>query len=120
MNMVKPNMSDVRNEQSQDSWAKTIFSNFLIYAALGLIFTLLLYRGPWIDWVENSVGMNLDGMLLNSVGMMAGIRDYESLHLGELIFGTMLLGWAMQHYYLDSKIWRVSKDKMVRRNLNVE
>ncbi len=105
--------------ESKDSWAKRIFSSFWIYAVFGLIFTFLLYRGPWIDWLGSTVSSNLNGLVLNSVGMMAGIRDYESLRLGELIFGAILLGWAMQHYYLDAKIWRVSKDAMVRRNLNL-
>jgi len=102
------------------TWARRIFGSFLIYAVFGLAFTFLLYRGPWIDWVHAEVGMDFNGLMLNSVGMMAGIKNYQSLKLGELIVGSMLLGWAMQHYYLDSKIWRVSKDKMVRKNLNVE
>jgi len=107
-------------EQTSSSMAKRIFSNFAIYASFGLMFTFILYRGPWIDWLHASIGMDLNNAIFNSVGMMAGIKDYQSLGLGELIFGSMLLGWAMQHYYLDSKIWRVSKDKMVRKNLNVE
>ena len=31
----------------------------------------------------------------------------------------MLLGFAMQHYYLDAKIWRVNRDEDVQRNLGV-
>jgi len=33
------------------------------------------------------------------------------------VVGASLLGWAMQHYYLDAKIWQVSKDERLRRVL---
>ncbi|GAB4161922.1 MAG: hypothetical protein Fur0021_35650 [Candidatus Promineifilaceae bacterium] len=44
----------------------------------------------------------------------------SELGLGEKIFAAFLTGWAMQHYYLDARIWRVRRDKMVRENLHVE
>ncbi|RMF64187.1 MAG: hypothetical protein D6743_09685 [Calditrichaeota bacterium] len=100
-------------------WVKLLFKNFAVYALVGLLFTFAFYRGPWIDWLKAATGLKLDVVLLNSIGMMAGIRDPAKLALGERIFAAFLLGWAMQHYYLDSKIWRVSKDKDVQRNLNV-
>jgi len=49
--------------------------------------------------------------------MMAGLTDPASLNLGQQLFGTFLLGWAMQHYYLDAKIWRVSRDRSVAEQL---
>ena len=51
--------------------------------------------------------------------MMAGIRNPASLGLGEQLLGAALLGFAMQHYYLDAKVWRVRKDKEVRKYLKV-
>jgi hypothetical protein len=60
-----------------------------------------------------------DEVVLNSLGMMAGVQDPASLGLGQQLFAAMILGFAMQHYYLDAKIWRVSKDKDVRQNLGV-
>jgi hypothetical protein len=50
---------------------------------------------------------------------MVGIQLPESLALGERGFAAFITDYAMQHYYLDSKIWRVSKDKDVAKNLNV-
>ncbi|HEX9654690.1 MAG TPA: hypothetical protein VGA99_13355 [bacterium] len=100
-------------------WVKILFKNFAVYALVGLGFTLLFYRGPWIDWLQALTGLQLDQVVLNSLGMMAGVKNPAALHLGERIFAAFLLGWAMQHYYLDSKIWRVSKDKVVRENLRV-
>jgi hypothetical protein len=51
--------------------------------------------------------------------MMAGVADPAKLGLGEKLFAAFITGWAMQHYYLDSKIWRVRSDKTVRDNLKV-
>lgn len=100
-------------------WVKALFKNFVVYALVGLLFTFALYRGPWIDWLKSVTGLKLDQVLLNSIGMMAGIENPASLGLGQRVFAAFLLGFAMQHYYLDSKIWRVSKDKDVQKNLGV-
>ena len=110
-----------KNATAENSylWTRFIFKNIAIYAIMGLIFTLLLYRGPWIDFIEATTGIALNNVLFNSVGMMAGITDPASLDLGTQVFASFLLGWAMQHYYLDSKIWRVSKDKNLAKVLQV-
>lgn len=100
--------------------ARKLFSQFWIYALFGLIFTFALYDGPWIDFIKDTTGLTLDKSLLNSLSMMAGVTDPSKLNLGEKMFAALITGWAMQHYYLDSKIWRVRKDKMVQKNLKVE
>ncbi|HYF78598.1 MAG TPA: hypothetical protein VD973_15785 [Symbiobacteriaceae bacterium] len=99
--------------------ARVIFSRFWVYAAMGLLFTLALYRGPWIEWLQSAVGMSLDRSFLAGIGMMAGLTDPSALSVGQQVFATMLLGWAMQHYYLDSKIWRVSRDRGLAEQLRV-
>lgn len=58
-------------------------------------------------------------MLFNSLAMMAGVRNPVELGLGEQVMAAVIVGFAMQHYYLDSKIWRVSKDRQVREYLKV-
>jgi len=57
--------------------------------------------------------------LLNSLAMMAGVANPASLSLGEKVFAACNTGFAMQHYYLDAKIWRVSRDKDVQKYLKV-
>jgi hypothetical protein len=100
-------------------WARALFKNVGVYMLVGLVFTFGFYRGPWIEWLQHITGLRLDMVLLNSLGMMAGIRDPAALGLGEQIFAALLLGFAMQHYYLDAKIWRVSKNVDVQKNLKV-
>jgi hypothetical protein len=100
--------------------AKKIFSRLPIYILTGLLFTFALYQGPWINFLRHTFGLQLDQSLLNSIAMMAGVVDPSKLNLGEKIFAGMISGWAMQHYYLDAKIWRVRRDAMVRKGLGVE
>jgi len=100
--------------------AQKIFSRLSIYLFTGLLFTFALYQGPWIEFLRQTFGLQLNESLLNSIAMMAGIADPAKLNLGEKLFAAMISGWAMQHYYLDAKIWRVRRDAMVRKGLGVE
>lgn len=99
--------------------ARLLFSRAWIYLGTGLLFTFALYRGPWIDWIQAVTGIALDNSVFAGVGMMAGLENPLELSVGQQLFGAMLIGWAMQHYYLDAKIWRVGRDKMVAKQLNV-
>jgi hypothetical protein len=99
--------------------ARFLFSRAWIYLGVGLLFTFALYRGPWIEWLQATTGIALDRSVFAGVGMMAGLQDPLNLSLGQQLFGAMLIGWAMQHYYLDAKIWRVGRDKGVAKQLNV-
>lgn len=78
--------------QSRFRAAGIIFGRFWIYFGIGLLFTLALYRGPWIDWAKSAVGMGLDDSFLLGVGMMAGLADPAKLNLGQQLFGGFLLG----------------------------
>jgi hypothetical protein len=100
-------------------WARRLFSSFWAYAAAGLLFTLVFYKGPVIEWFQGVSSGRLDNGLFNALGMMAGVRDPAALGLGEQVMAALIVGFAMQHYYLDSKIWRVRKDEQVRRYLRV-
>lgn len=97
-----------------------IFRNVAVYALLGLLFTFALYRGPWIDWLKATLGVALDHSVLGGIGMMAGLSDPAAMTLGQQLFGACLLGWAMQHYYLDAKIWRVGRDRAVAEQLGLQ
>jgi hypothetical protein len=100
-------------------WARAVFRSVPVYLAVGLAFTFGFYRGPWIDWLRDATGLRLDRVMLDSLGMMAGIRDPAALGLGEQVFAGLIVGFALQHYYLDAKIWRVSRDPQVQRHLRV-
>lgn len=98
---------------------RLLFSRVWIYLGTGLLFTFALYRGPWIDWLEVVTGIDPGKSIFAGIGMMAGLEDPLKMTVAQQVFGSMLIGWAMQHYYLDSKIWRVGRDKTVAKQLNV-
>jgi hypothetical protein len=99
--------------------ARMAFANVWAYAAVGLLFTFVCYRGPWVTWLERTLGVSLDRAVLNSLAMMAGVADPSTLGLGEQLLAAVIVGFALQHYYLDAKIWRVSRDKDVQKHLRV-
>lgn len=98
---------------------RAAFRSVPIYLAFGLAFTLLCYQGPWIAIVKRELAHVLDDWVLAGVGMVAGVATPQTAGLGAQITATLFLGWAMQHYYLDSKIWRVRRDPKVAKHLRL-
>src|SRR5688572_5905640 len=70
--------------------ARWAFANVGAYAGIGLLFTFFCYRGPWIGWLEQTLGVSLDRAVLNSLAMMAGIQDPSALGLGEQLFAACI------------------------------
>ena len=94
------------------------FRSPVIYFGLGLAFTLLCYRGPAVAWLSEGLAGVLDSVVLPLAGLVAGPPESAGGSLGGQLIGASLLGWAMQHYYLDARIWRVSTDRRLRRVLD--
>ncbi|HLN65351.1 MAG TPA: hypothetical protein VK464_27835 [Symbiobacteriaceae bacterium] len=88
-------------------------------AAMLLPIVTVGYNIQYLQWLQTTTGIALDRSVLHGVGMMAGLSAPAAMTLGQQLFGVCLLGWAMQHYYLDAKIWRVGKDQAVARQLGV-
>jgi hypothetical protein len=107
-----------RRYPSGGSPAAFSFRNPLLYFALGLVFTLVCYRGPLVAWVSEALAGLVNGALLPLAGLVAGAPGDGGGTLGAEVVAASLLGWAMQHYYLDARIWRVSKDERLRRVLD--
>lgn len=106
-----------RRYQSERSPAAFSFRNPVLYFALGLVFTLICYRGPLVASVSGLLAGFLDGFVLPFAGLVAGAPGSGGGSLGAEVIAASLLGWAMQHYYLDAKIWQVSKDERLRKVL---
>ncbi|HSF16108.1 MAG TPA: hypothetical protein VLK65_11205 [Vicinamibacteria bacterium] len=94
-------------------WARAAFRSVPVYFALGLAFTFLLYQGPWIEVVKFHLAR-----LVDAFALIGGVSDPRSAHLGARVAATLFLGWAMQHYYLDAKIWRVRTDPSLARYIS--
>jgi len=100
-------------------WARLAFRSAPIYFALGLGFTLAFYRGPWVSAVQQFLARGFDSYVMDGIGLVAGVVRPAGTDVGARVVATLFLGWAMQHYYLDAKIWRVRRDPGLRSNLHV-
>ena len=107
-----------RRYRAGRSAAALSFRSPALYFALGLLFTFACYRGPLVHWVSGALADLLDGVLLPLAGLVAGAPGNGGGPLGAEVVAASLLGWAMQHYYLDARIWRVSTDERLRRVLD--
>ncbi|MEW6776339.1 MAG: hypothetical protein AB1405_08600 [Bdellovibrionota bacterium] len=98
--------------------ARRVFSRPLTYWAFGLAFTFFLFRSPWTKWLQENLGAFLDKTLIAGTLHFGGLPT-QGFFLGEALFASFLIGWSLQHYYLDAYIWRVSRDEKVRENLGI-
>jgi hypothetical protein len=98
--------------------SRAAFRSLPVYFGLGLLFTFLLYQGPFIETVKTEIARWLDEWVLPGLGLLAGIDGPGTVGVGARVASALFLGWAMQHYYLDSKIWRVRSDRRVARYLD--
>ncbi len=113
-----------RNKYAADAagryrWTRPIFQHLWLYLVLGLLFTYGLSRGPWIDFLGERAAFYFDRWIFPGIGMMAGITDPKTAGVGAEVVALFLIGWSLQHYYLDSKIWRLSTDRGVAKSLDV-
>jgi hypothetical protein len=87
--------------------APRVSQRFLIYAACGVVFTLL-YRGLGCGFGAHPGCGTFDAKVMLGPG----------LSLRDLMVG-FIWGFALHHYYLDQKIWRVSRDSGLNRDLKL-
>jgi hypothetical protein len=94
-------------DRSAFGLAPRISQRFLVYALCGVAFTLL-YRGLGCGFgVHPGCGAFDTKVMLGT-----------SLSLRDLVSG-FIWGFALHHYYLDQKIWRVSRDAGLNKDLKL-
>jgi hypothetical protein len=94
-------------DRSAFGWAPRVSQRFLIYAVCGVVFTLL-YRGLGCGF----------GLHPGCGGFDLRMELAAGLTLRDLMEG-FIWGFALHHYYLDQKIWRVSKDAGLNKDLKL-
>ncbi|NMO17594.1 hypothetical protein HPC49_51925 [Pyxidicoccus fallax] len=87
--------------------APKVSQRFLIYAVCGVVFTLL-YRGLGCGF----------GAYPGCGGFDLKLQLAAGLTLKDLM-GGFIWGFALHHYYLDQKIWRVSRDAGLNKDLKL-
>lgn len=108
-----------RGDPIRYRYTRPVFHHLWLYLFLGYLFTFSLSRGPWVEFVGQELATTVDQWIFPAIGMMAGIVKPEAAGVGAELVALFLTGWSMHHYYLDAKIWRVSKDRQVSRSLNL-
>ncbi|HEV7680902.1 MAG TPA: hypothetical protein VGO68_02175 [Pyrinomonadaceae bacterium] len=95
------NATDLRQKYGA---AELISRRLLYYIAFGILFGLI-YQGPRQILGYLSLKNSSSGVSESSFAIQLGI--------------SFLWGYALIHYYLDSKIWRVRRDPSVGKALNM-
>ncbi|AGC48461.1 hypothetical protein MYSTI_07189 [Myxococcus stipitatus DSM 14675] len=88
-------------------WAPKVSQRFAIYAVCGVLFTLL-YRGLGCGFGAHPGCAVFDVKLALGAGLT--LRDFMA---------GFIWGFALHHYYLDQRIWRVSRDEGLHRDLKL-
>jgi hypothetical protein len=93
-----------RHGQRQKAAPAIFRSPFWFYGALVLL-SFCLYRGPLTEWAFWALGERGSGTTT-----FTALQHPETLGLGQRMFGLFLMGWGLQHYFLDGFIWRKRRD----------
>lgn len=94
-------------EHADFGLAPRISGRFIIYAACGVAFTLA-YRALGCGFGLHPGCGTFDAKLMLGAGL--SLRDLAS---------GFIWGFALHHYYLDQKIWRVSRDAGLNKDLKL-
>jgi len=86
-----------------------IFGNVWLYIALGVVFGLVTLQGPGAGVFRDLMGK-----------AFAWVSPSAGVDLGVKVAVAFIAGVRLHHFYVDSKIWKVSKSAALAKNLNVE
>jgi hypothetical protein len=94
-----------------------IFENLPLYIGLGVLFgvlTLQSFGGGIVSrFIAGGLGHNVFASLFTFLDEHAGVE------LALKVVAAFISGVRLHHFYVDSKIWRVSKSATLAKNLNV-
>lgn len=94
-------------DAAQFGLAPKVSRRFIIYAVCGVVFTLL-YRGLGCGFGAHPGCGGFDLRMPLAAGLT--LKD---------LVGGFIWGFALHHYYLDQKIWRVSRDAGLNKDLKL-
>ena len=109
---------EVRREGAETpSLPSRIFGSLWLYAILGVIFGLLTMQGPGADTFKGGVASLLQASFFSHAFAFMG--DEASFDLGLKVAAAFISGVRVHHFYVDSKIWKVSQSAALAKNLDV-
>jgi len=103
--------------KEKESLPRKIFASLPLYATLGVLFGILTLQGFGGGRVKNAIA---GGLGENVFGPMFSYLDaHQGATLALQVVAAFVSGIRLHHFYVDSKIWRVSKSAALAKNLNV-
>ncbi len=94
-----------------------IFDNLGLYILLAVLFAFFTLQGPGANMVKHAAAGAMQTGFFSSVFTFLD-RDM-GIDLGFKICASVIGGVRLHHFYVDSKIWRVSKNAALAKNLSV-
>jgi hypothetical protein len=93
-----------------------IFGNVWLYIVLGVAYGLVTLQGPGSNIAKTWIA----GGLQSTMGALAPFVDRSAASDVSLkAVAAFISGVRLHHFYVDSKIWRVSHSKTLAKNLSV-
>lgn len=94
-----------------------IFGNLALYAGLGVLYALFTLQGPGAERFKTVVGGWLESGLFSH--LFATLSPAQDHVLAIQALTAFISGVRLHHFYVDSKIWRVSKSRTLAKDLSV-
>ena len=94
-----------------------IFGSVWLYITLGVVFGLVTMQGPGARVFKNAFASVLQWAIFSRA--FAYLDHGAGVELGLQVAAAVVSGVRLHHFYVDSKIWRVSKSAALAKNLNV-
>jgi hypothetical protein len=105
------------DEPKKRSLPSLIFGNVWLYVGLGVLFGLVTMQGPGARIFKDTVASVLQGSIFAYT--FSFLDPASSFDLGIKVAAAVVSGVRLHHFYVDSKIWKVSKSAALAKNLNV-
>jgi hypothetical protein len=83
------------------------------YIGLGVVFGVVTAQGPGSGLFKYTVGRLLESGVFSRA--FAFLDRKQGLDLGIKVAAAFVAGLRLHHFYVDSKIWRVGKNRRWRR-----
>ncbi len=103
--------------QNERTLPVRIFKSPALYISLGVVFGIVTLQGPVGFYVQHAIGVAFDRSGLH--GFFSFLNHDDAVTLGARLVAAFAGGTRLHHFFVDSKIWRVSKNAALAKNLNV-
>jgi len=107
----------VGKKDEQRKLPSAIFENLALYVGLGVLFGMVTLQGFGGGMVRERIASGIGEHVF--APLFSLLDAHEGVELALKVVAAFVSGVRLHHFYVDSKIWRVSKSAALAKNLNV-